>query len=405
MEVNIRKLVSGPRPGKKFVISLMSLILFAAIIGYAVYETTKATVTVALEGEEEVVVQTHASTVGELMEEQAWDVQNHDLIEPALDSEIIGNMTIAWKPAKQIFVKIDGEERTVWTTANNVEELIKELEIAHTEKDYLQPSLTTAITDEMNLVYESAFQVELISDGKKREVWTTSTTVADFLEREDLELGELDRVEPELDARIDEQTDIRVIRVEKVTDVVEESVAFATVTRKDDKLESGKEKVIDSGKEGRVEKHYEVTLEDGKEVSRELVKTETVRESEDRVVAVGTRPAATNVSRSASAASSSSTPSGRTLSVTATAYTANCAGCSGITATGINLNNNRHAKVIAVDPSVIPLGTRVHVEGYGTAIAGDTGGAIRGHKIDLHMPTKAEAQRWGRRTVKITILN
>jgi 3D (Asp-Asp-Asp) domain-containing protein len=95
---------------------------------------------------------------------------------------------------------------------------------------------------------------------------------------------------------------------------------------------------------------------------------------------------------------------GRTFAVEATAYTANCAGCSGITATGINLNNDRNAKVIAVDPNVIPLGTEVYVEGYGYAVAGDTGGAIKGHKIDIHVPTKAEAYSWGRRTVNITIL-
>lgn len=96
---------------------------------------------------------------------------------------------------------------------------------------------------------------------------------------------------------------------------------------------------------------------------------------------------------------------GKTLTVTATAYTAQCAGCSGITATGINLNNDRHAKVIAVDPNVIPLGSKVYVEGYGEAIAGDTGGAIKGHKIDLHVPTKDEAYSWGVRTVNVTVLN
>lgn len=96
---------------------------------------------------------------------------------------------------------------------------------------------------------------------------------------------------------------------------------------------------------------------------------------------------------------------GRTLTVTATAYTAQCNGCSGITATGINLNENRQAKVIAVDPNVIPLGSKVYVEGYGEAIAGDTGGAIKGNKIDLHVSTKDEAYNWGVRTVNVTVLN
>ena len=59
--------------------------------------------------------------------------------------------------------------------------------------------------------------------------------------------------------------------------------------------------------------------------------------------------------------------------------------------------------VIAVDPTVIPLGTRVFVPGYGPAVAADTGSAIKGRIIDLWMPTTAQAQAWGRRTVTITI--
>lgn len=93
----------------------------------------------------------------------------------------------------------------------------------------------------------------------------------------------------------------------------------------------------------------------------------------------------------------------KTMTVKATAYTASCKGCSGITATGINLKKNPNAKVISVDPKVIPLGSKVYVEGYGNAIAGDIGGAMRGNKIDLHMPTKKKALNWGVRTVKIKV--
>ena len=89
---------------------------------------------------------------------------------------------------------------------------------------------------------------------------------------------------------------------------------------------------------------------------------------------------------------------------TATAYTANCNGCSGITKTGINLKKNAQLKVIAVDPKVIPLGTKVHVEGYGYAIAGDVGGAIKGNRIDVFIPTKKEAYNWGRKSVKVKVL-
>ncbi|WP_227935133.1 LysM peptidoglycan-binding domain-containing protein [Alkalihalobacillus deserti] len=91
------------------------------------------------------------------------------------------------------------------------------------------------------------------------------------------------------------------------------------------------------------------------------------------------------------------------LTMSATAYTASCSGCSGVTATGINLINNPNKKVISVDPSVIPLGSKVYVEGYGHAIAGDTGGAIVGNKIDLFIPNKQDANNWGVRDVKVTV--
>lgn len=90
--------------------------------------------------------------------------------------------------------------------------------------------------------------------------------------------------------------------------------------------------------------------------------------------------------------------------VSASAFTANCNGCTGITSTGINLKRNPTVKVIAVDPNVIKLGTKVHVEGYGYAIAGDTGGGIKGNKIDVFFSSTSAAYKWGRKNVTIKIL-
>jgi 3D (Asp-Asp-Asp) domain-containing protein len=93
------------------------------------------------------------------------------------------------------------------------------------------------------------------------------------------------------------------------------------------------------------------------------------------------------------------------IQVKATAYTSDCSGCSGITKTGIDLNQNPHEKVIAVDPNIIPLGTKVYVPGYGYAVAGDTGGAINGHHIDVHLESKHAANKWGVKTLNITVVN
>lgn len=102
--------------------------------------------------------------------------------------------------------------------------------------------------------------------------------------------------------------------------------------------------------------------------------------------------------------STKESPEGKTMTVTATAYTAECEGCSGITYTGVNLLEDRNKKVIAVDPNVIPLGTKVYVEGYGYAVAEDIGGAIKGNRIDIHVPTKEEAYSWGVKDINITII-
>ena len=105
------------------------------------------------------------------------------------------------------------------------------------------------------------------------------------------------------------------------------------------------------------------------------------------------------------------TQGGKEFYVTATAYTADPSengykpGETVKSKLGHNLTANPNMKLIAVDPSVIPLGSTVYVEGYGTAIAGDTGSAIKGHIIDLLMPNSAQANDWGRRTVKVKILN
>ena len=92
------------------------------------------------------------------------------------------------------------------------------------------------------------------------------------------------------------------------------------------------------------------------------------------------------------------------FTVSASAYTANCNGCSGITKTGINLKQNPDIKVIAVDPDVIKLGTKVYVEGYGYAIAGDIGSRLKEIKLMYSFQRKADAFKWGRKNVKIKIL-
>lgn len=392
----MKKLFSGIFTGKKLIMSFITLALLLGVVSYLTYELTKTSVTIVIDGEE-TSIQTHAKTVDQLMIDHEVLVGVHDFIEPSLDTVLEKDMRVVWRPAIKVLVEKDEEETYVWTTSETVAELVEELKMDIGEYDQLYPSLETALTENMNIRYESAFLVTLKSDGEEKEVWTTSTTVADFLEREKLELGELDRVKPDHDQMVKPDGQVLVTRVEKVTDVVEESRSFATVTRNDSSLDKGKEQVIEAGQEGKVAKHYEVILEDGKEVSRKLVKSETLQESQDRIVAVGTREVV-QVSRS------SSSNSGDWTTFESTAYTANCTGCSGTTATGVNLHADSNKRVIAVDPSVIPLGSKVEIKGLGTYTAADTGGAIVGRKIDIFMSSRSEAVSWGRRNVQLRII-
>jgi uncharacterized protein YabE (DUF348 family) len=391
----MKNLFSKSMSKKKLAAISASLVVFAATLGVLTYEGTKETVALTLDGEKK-VIKTHADTVQEIFNDLEISLHSEDYLSLKRDTKVKDNLKVVWKPAKQVQMVVDNEKKTIWTTADTVADLLIEQNIALKEFDEVDPKPEKAIKSNMDIAIEKAFQLTLNNGGKKEKVWTTSTTVADFLAGQGITLQPLDRVEPTLDTSVIANTVVNVVRIEKVTDVVEEPISFAVVKKKDAKLPKGKEKIISTGQKGLVTKEYEVVLENGKEVSRKLINKNYIKDKKDQIVAVGTKVNKVQVSRGAE--------TGEEYYVTSTAYTANCNGCSGITATGINLHQNPNIKVIAVDPRVIPLGTKVYVEGYGYAVAADTGSAVKGYKIDVFFPTKSEAYRWGRRTIKIKIL-
>ena len=159
-------------------------------------------------------------------------------------------------------------------------------------------------------------------------------------------------------------------------------------------------------KEEKKEVVEEVKTEEKKEqsTSDNANKEESSSENKEVVEEKQTEESDTNNNDSTSdSAESHDKEVSQELTMTATAYTATCEGCSGITSTGINLLENPDMKVISVDPSVIPLGSIVYVEGYGEAIAGDTGGAIVGNKIDIFIPDLEDAINWGVKEVKVKV--
>ncbi|GAF14294.1 cell wall-binding protein [Bacillus sp. JCM 19046] len=401
---------------------VVSLFFAIILLMFGLYEWTKNTVAIEQNGEE-VVVQTHENSVQALFKSLGIEVSEHDYINPPLDTVVSDEMNVVYKEANQVTLIMNGEEERFYTTTDTVLDLLDEKGLNYHVQDQLSPNGEESIEDGLTITYTPAVELSLTYDGKEQSFWSSSATVADFLKEANVSVGEEDRVEPGLDQELHKGLAIQLVRVEKVTDVIEESTAYETIRQDDKELNQGIERIVEQGERGVQELHYEVTYEDGEEVERELIKTEMVSEAKDRLVSVGTKAeeakqyvaetqTANETIRSSSSVASQSEetkkepePKSDTIQMSATAYSAECNGCSGITATGINLLDDRNKKVVAVDPSIIPLGTRVHVEGYGEAIAGDTGGAIKGNKIDLHVPTRDAAMQYGRKNVTVTILD
>ena len=226
-------------------------------------------------------------------------------------------------------------------------------------------------------------------DGAPRMVNTDKTTVGELLE--------------ELDDNIDtdyilndaeESTPIEAMMTISLTSITEKTVAvtkeipFEVIERPNSKMAIGTTKVVQEG-------HNGVSSMISKEVyhGSELIETKFVEEKvtvpvQNKIVEFGT----TGIIHGHAYT--------KQIKAKVTAYTPYDAGCNGITATGTTAKKG----VIAVDPSVIPLGTRVYIPGYGVAVAEDTGGAIKGNRVDVCYMTKNEAFSWGVRNVPVYIL-
>ncbi|MGY3189044.1 ubiquitin-like domain-containing protein [Lysinibacillus sp. TE18511] len=399
---SMKNLFLGSLRSKQTVISIISLVLFVTVISFVLFQVTKKTVTLDANGEVINVV-THAKTVEQLLQDQNIDVAEHDKISPSLNTKIANGLAITWEQAKEVTISVDGNQSKVWTTETQVKDILKEANIEVSEHDALAQGLDTEVGADNKIDIQKAFQVTLVDGVNKRQVWSTSTTVANFLKQQGIQLNEFDRVENNQKDVITPGSKITVVRVEKVIDVVEDSLDFAIEKKQDASLQKGKQKVVTAGQEGVITRTYEVVKENGKVVAKNLQSEKVVKEPKKQVVAVGTKSV---VASAATVSRGSKEPaSGKEFYVTATAYTPYCNGCSGTSATGIDLRSSSGLKVIAVDPSVIKLGSKVWVEGYGTAIAGDTGGAIKGNKIDILVQTEAQASNWGVRKVRIKVLN
>ncbi|WP_406622061.1 cell wall-binding protein EntB [Bacillus sp. PPSBB_2] len=227
-------------------------------------------------------------------------------------------------------------------------------------------------------------------------------------------------VKPKEEAKIKEE--VKVKEEEKVQEIAkakeEEKVQEIAKAKEEEKAREivkakEEEKAREIAKAKEEEKAREIAKAKEEEKAREIAKAK--EEEKAREIAKAKEEKAREIAKAkeeerAKEASKNNIQSAkRELTVVATAYTADPSengtyGGRVLTAMGHDLTVNPNMRIIAVDPKVIPLGSKVWVEGYGEAIAGDTGSAIKGNRIDVLMGSKSKAMNWGRKTVKVKIL-
>jgi len=317
---------------------------------------------------------------------------------------------------KTVTVKENGVAiTTVATFSGTVEKFINASGIVVGEYDLVTPPMLSALKKNQEINITRAYPLNISVGGQVQTVMAAGQTVAEILEANNITMDSMDIVSPSLDSVVNKNTQITITKVTSDMVPVQEEIAFTIIQTPNSNLDRGVTRVVQEGKAGTKEVMYNVTYSNGKELSRQAAGERIVTEPVNKIVEYGTKYA--SVSRgSVSRVTDPSTQLNYTksITVTATAYDLSYASCGknpGDRGYGITASGMRAARgVIAVDPRVIPMGSKLYIESldgsadYGYAIAGDKGGAIKGNRIDLFMDTHAEAIRWGRRNVKVYIL-
>lgn len=308
--------------------------------------------------------------------------------------------------AKDVTITIDDEIREVTTYSKTVKDLLEEEKIALSEDDYINVPLDTKLENNMNIIIKIAKSYTLTVGKDKLQVKSIYDTVEDILKENNVELGERDYTKPALHETVEPGDEIQVVKVEEVLDEVEEAIPYQKLVKQNDNMDIGQEKVTQKGQDGlkiiKIRKIYE----NGELVSEAVVGEEVVKEPVPQIIERGTKRVLVS--------SRGKFRYKKVLTMIATAYDLSYESTGkrpgdkyyGITASGTKVRPG----VVAVDPRVIPLGTKLYVQSldgskdYGLCVAEDTGSAIKGNRIDLFFNSREEVMRFGRRKVKVYIL-
>lgn len=275
----------------------------------------------------------------------------------------------------------DGEhKRTIFTTDQTVGDFLVTQNIPLYLGDDIVPDVSEPLTPGSSIIIERSVPVSIRVDGTVIKTRTRRDTVGQVVAQEGIALVGQDYTIPPETAPVPADTDIAIVRVVEVLEIDQETTDFETVWVADSDLELDVQRVRQEGQQGVAKTRTRVRYENGQEISRVEEETWLERSAADKVIAYGTKVVIRTLE----------TPEGkieywRKIRMLATGYSAATSGKSkdhpayGITRTGMKAGYG----IVAVDPRVISLRSSVYVPDYGVAVAGDTGGAILGKRIDL----------------------
>lgn len=302
-------------------------------------------------------------------------------------------LTTGMSSYKSVDVVVDGRAAAGGTYASEtVGQFLQQDGIRVADYDLVEPASPTLLRNGMRIVVRFARRVTLKNGSAiPVAVHTLARRVGQLLRERGIRLGRGDSVNVPLNGPVTDGMRIVITRRREVTKSRVVTLPFQTERLADSRYASGTDVVGRSGRNGLERIVTQTWFVNGKRVrTRRIVRV--LSRPVDEIVDVGTAQAAPAVvSRS-----DASLVTSESLDVVATAYS----NPGGYTATGAPAGYGD----VAVDPSVIPLGTKLYIPGYGYGIADDTGGAIQGYRIDLCFNSVGQAWDYGRQTVRIYIL-
>ena len=309
---------------------------------------------------------------------------------------------------KSITVIVDGNPIKLVTCQKTFDSALKRSDITIDVNDKINKALTSKITNNDIITINRAVNLKVFVDNKELNIKSAEKDIAQMLKDQKIAISPSDKVSPSIATKLTKGMDITITRIQTQTVHQLKPIEFKTVIKKDNKILKSKSNISQDGIKGQKNITLSVIYENGKEVTRKVIKETLIKKPQNKIIVQGTMPDIT-FSRGSSIETSdkitnvkaySEAPnakaSGKTFQVRATAYWAFGGVNNTYTYSGRKAVRNPNGySTIAVDPNRIPIGTKLYVEGYGNAIAADKGSGVKGDSIDVFFNTKGEASNWG----------